>query len=238
MFFADICIKTMTRRLLILDASFNPPTIAHYQLLHQTSEALGKPPWLLLHSTRNADKSDSQSVHIHQLMLRMELEIQQRHPGQPVSSLVLNDAPRFIDKVAYLSEASPKELHFILGQDTLVRFFNDKYYPQGQSSQVFSEFFSQGAEIWVAPRSLTGQTGYKQVVEEVRELLSHHAPNQVSEWMGHLHEIPGWNTHPARELSSTRVRNNVQLGHKDLVLKDVFPSVAEYIYQNGLYSPQ
>lgn len=237
---------------LILDSSFNPPTLAHYELLVRTAEAFAeRVPWILLHSARNADKPDSQTAHIHSMMLCMEREIRVKHPLQPVSSLVLDNAPRFIDKVSFLASHRQREFHFILGQDTVVRFFNDKYYPPGQSSQVYNEFFGQGARLWVAPRTLdtgngtldksdgTGETGtFTDLLEEVRQLLQNHNPTQVTEWMRHIHEIPGWTTNPTRNLSSTRVRKHAQQGHKELVLKDVFPSVADYISQNGLYSLQ
>jgi nicotinic acid mononucleotide adenylyltransferase len=228
-------------KFLILDSSFNPPTLAHYRLLCRTSVALSNPPWILLHSVQNADKPHSQTCHIQAMLRLMEGELRLKHPSLSIASWIVS-APRFVDKVELLSSAVPgtkKDFHFILGQDTLVRFFSDKYYPQGKSGQVYADFFGIGARIWVAPRTEGGtdhQT-FQELKEQLRAALieSHHALERVEEWLKNLNEIPGWTSDPANRLSSTLAREESQKECNEALLKIVFPNISEYVRSNKLY---
>lgn len=147
------------RSVLVLDSSFNPPTRAHLALLEAAESALHPDATLLLLAIRNADKGqvNAQDVERRVAMMRALGGDGQRLIG-------LTNASRFVDKSDALvchppwASPSPPHFHFIMGADTVQRFFDPKYYPPGlQVSEVLAPFF-QRAAIVAAERGVTSKT--------------------------------------------------------------------------------
>ncbi|KAI8845491.1 hypothetical protein BC829DRAFT_434836 [Chytridium lagenaria] len=123
--------------ILILDSSFNPPTLAHFHLalksLHATSPSFSS--LIILHAVSNADKPETDPMdllHRVNMMFRMASDLKSN-----VSVIVgLTTAARFIDKAKSLrdvlfSTATSFEmprLHWVMGYDTVTRLLHPKYY--------------------------------------------------------------------------------------------------------------
>lgn len=117
-----------TSRLLVLDSSFNPPTKAHAKLLQTALDS--KPPnyfdgSLLLFSTNNADKQLT-GASVLQRAQMMELMA----GSFDTIAVGLTPHGKFIDKAESIQSwfKHPVQLEFILGYDTITRFFDSKYY--------------------------------------------------------------------------------------------------------------
>ncbi|KAI8331741.1 hypothetical protein BC941DRAFT_438328, partial [Chlamydoabsidia padenii] len=131
-------------RLLILDSSFNPPTKAHAALL---TKALDTQPGyfdasLLLFSTQNVDKTLTGASIIERVEM-MEL-MAKRHttPHHPVYVGLTHQA-KFIDKAKEIQQwHSGVELTFIVGQDTVTRLLDPKYYLPTPVTCVLDPFFN------------------------------------------------------------------------------------------------
>lgn len=149
-------ITTPPRTLLILDSSFNPPSIAHLTLartaLHKTSKPIATHPGphrlLLLFSTMNADKAPSAAsfeqrltlMTIFAVDLQRTLASSPDHVCPPID-IGVTTAPYYTDKSAAIT-SSPEGQHWypapagsepakhihLLGFDTLTRIFTPKYY--------------------------------------------------------------------------------------------------------------
>jgi len=153
---------------LVLDSSFNPPTLAHLALANT------RPPHvpdydakLLLLSVRNADKSiKPQDASYLQRLEMMSLLAQDVLPkGEALNvAVAIIDEPRFVDKSACLQSffkarfralgaARPgttthdTQLTFCLGLDTLERLVQPHYYSsQSRMIESLRKFLSPGPD--------------------------------------------------------------------------------------------
>ncbi|KAI8908081.1 hypothetical protein BC831DRAFT_555226 [Entophlyctis helioformis] len=153
---APLLQRSTAADLLVLDSSFNPPTLAHASLL-SASRRLVPPstPALLLFATHNMDKGAGAGTPLLDRLDLMAALADDLSDGiadvahdRPL--VALTDQGRFTDKLRViqsllaaprsgegeLSEASgvPARVHFIVGLDTLVRVFNPKYYSTSAGS--------------------------------------------------------------------------------------------------------
>ncbi|KAI8069561.1 hypothetical protein BC940DRAFT_332094 [Gongronella butleri] len=131
-------------RLLVLDASFNPPTRAHYGLLEEAwKQNRGEfDAGLLLFSTQNADKALSGASAVQRVQM---MELMARHwPFELPVHVGVTTKARFVDKVAAIRTWWPGSVTFILGMDTVTRLFDAKYYdvPVPQALAPFFEHAS------------------------------------------------------------------------------------------------
>jgi nicotinic acid mononucleotide adenylyltransferase len=117
-------------KLLILDSSFNPPTLAHKAFINRT-----KGPHVMLISQNNVDKN------VNNIDQRLEL-MKSISNG---SMIAVTDQARFVDKAKVIRQEFPQtELCFLMGSDTVERFFDLKYY---DNVKEISQFFSDGFRI-------------------------------------------------------------------------------------------
>lgn len=145
---------TRNPRLLVLDSSFNPPTKAHAALL---TKALDSRPGyydasLLLLSTQNADKELTGASIVERAQMMEILARRQASLGNPVY-VGLTCQARFINKATEIQTWHQKqqehkkhqytgiELHFILGQDTVTRLLDPKYYVPQPVKEALDPFF-------------------------------------------------------------------------------------------------
>ncbi|KAH7106207.1 Nucleotidylyl transferase [Auriculariales sp. MPI-PUGE-AT-0066] len=141
---------------MVLDSSFNPPTLAHSALASLPEPSITPDAILLLLSVTNADKvpksSDATAEQRLEMMSLLAQSLYNKHvepklvPSEPVVSPTLHetgtrslktvavgaiDAPTFVQKANILREAlavSRLRLSFGLGTDTIVRILHPQYY--------------------------------------------------------------------------------------------------------------
>jgi nicotinamide-nucleotide adenylyltransferase len=111
-------------RCLVLDAAFNPPTLAHWELAMSGAQASGA-DWMLVQlSSANVDKGVSGADLGQRLYMLDHIASEDDRVGVSACSHA-----RFIDKAEALSRiAQNTRFIFAIGYDTLVRLFDPKYY--------------------------------------------------------------------------------------------------------------
>jgi nicotinic acid mononucleotide adenylyltransferase len=120
------------KRLYIMDSSFNPPTNAHLEMLQRTPHTPSDGHLLLL-ASNNADKLQENFSDRIKLLESLEF------PSATIAHA------RFVDKAKEFDIPTT----FILGYDTVVRFFDKKYY--SDFDQVMNDFFGVN-RLWVVDR--------------------------------------------------------------------------------------
>ncbi|KAJ3219682.1 hypothetical protein HDU67_010044 [Dinochytrium kinnereticum] len=128
---------TPSKPLLILDSSFNPPTLAHHHLALQSLHQLPQTHKLiLLHAVANADKPATDPGD-----LLNRVEMMRRFGGEVEVDggcgvvLGVTTEGRFVDKARAVSRVWGGEVNWVVGLDTLTRLVDSKYYP-GATSPV------------------------------------------------------------------------------------------------------
>lgn len=112
-------------RLVVMDASFNPMTVAHEAMLNRASESFRAGEALLLLSHANVDKP----IYGASLAQRLAMLEHYAKPYPNISVAGCSHA-RFVDKASALRLLYPEstELCFVVGYDTLLRIFDPRYY--------------------------------------------------------------------------------------------------------------
>jgi nicotinic acid mononucleotide adenylyltransferase len=200
-------------RIAVLPSAFNPPTLAHLQLLETGREAPGVAGVGALLSTRNVDKG----LHGATLAQRVEMLLSLARPGR--LAVLATNAARLADQGGALRETfAGVEFDFIVGYDTLVRLFDASYYTDMQAE--LERFFANHRVI-ATNRAEHG-------VDEVERFLGADATATRFADRVLVREI---DDHPA-SLSSTAARNDAAAGvdHPHLPRP-----VADYIRRHGLY---
>ena len=222
----------------VLDSSFNPPHRAHLFLatLCQTPAPGRTTANLLLFSLTNVEKVPSPSDP--SLAQRMHLITLLPHLPTNTAVGLLND-PTFAGKSktihAYLSTKFPDrpkpELRFVIGADTLTRFFADRYYtktPGGMDAAMRTFFEDEGCTL------ISARRGGDEEKRNEEELMK-------NEWARNMVEkgkviIAGTGLEDRVGISSTKVRNAVKDNNWETVDALVVPEIAKYIRESGLYS--
>ena len=217
-------------KILVLDSSFNPPTRAHEALLDQAYILFQPTLTLAMFTTNNADKglitSTSILHHRQQMMQRMHHHLH----SSSVQCLLTTAATRFIDKLAFIQQHFHEHVNtvgFILGMDTLTRFFDPKYYIPTNSPTT----------------SFTHEQQHQAMANALRPFFQH-ALLLVADRTGHPrpHSLPDYarvqyfsiGSH-LEHVSSTRVREYFQLGKLEQARQLVSDRIFEYILHNRLY---
>ena len=135
--------------LVVMDASFNPMTVAHEAMLNRASDACRAGEALLLLSHANVDKS----VYGATLAQRLAMLDHYAESSRNLSVAGCSHA-RFVDKAHALGPLYPKStvLYFVVGYDTLLRLFDPRYYSNFRDE--LSAFFA-GARVVAANRANT-----------------------------------------------------------------------------------
>ncbi|PYT04436.1 MAG: hypothetical protein DMF60_15370 [Acidobacteria bacterium] len=210
-------------RLGVFASSFNPPTVAHVELMNRATEAFSLDEILALAGNANADKLDYEcSLEDRIAMLTLTFA------NQPHVSIGLSSRGFYVDMIDALERVYPREtdLHFIVGFDTFERVldledrYTERYYRQFRSRIEAIQHLSYLSKLIVAGRAGSGLDSVKRLVE--REPLL--APERVL-----YLDFPA----DLGELSATGVRENRRAGKSITAL--VPPAVEEYIQTHGLY---
>ena len=209
-------IRCPGKRLGILDASFNPMTRAHEEMIKAAREAVKLDELLLVLSRTNVDKK----VFGADLGQRLTMLLAYAEDWEDVSVSGCSH-PRFVDKSAAVSALYPRdtEIYFILGYDTLTRLLNPKYYDD--TEKELGRLFER-AKVIAANRGANGE-------EAVRDLLKMTKYSKFKHRIHFVHLEP-----PFSEMSSTEVRRRRRRG--DPIGEWVPGKIADTIQTMELYN--
>nr|POE82339.1 putative nicotinamide mononucleotide adenylyltransferase [Quercus suber] len=246
------------RTLLILDSSFNPPSVAHRTLvqsaLHTDSISKYDGPYrlLLLFATMNADKDPSpaafeqritlMTIFASDLLIHLQNITKAGQHRVVAVDIGVTKVPFYTDKtLAIAAEAKqlyprgPKHVHLI-GFDTLTRFLNPKYYPSFDPPlSALDAYFDAGHHVRT---TLRPDDGFGTV--EDQQLYISRLEN------GELDPVGGkarWakQVEIARDrdgvgVSSTKIRNAIVAGRWLEVQESCTPGVAAWLQAEKLYT--
>jgi len=155
-------------RLGVFASSFNPPTIAHVELIRRASEAFSLDETLALASQTNADKT-SYECSLEDRVAMMKLAF----AGDAGTSIGLSSHAFYVDMVDALGHVYPPQtdLHFIVGFDTFERVvdlqdrYTERYHRKpGGRIEALEYLFARSTFI-VAARAGIGLDNLKLLVE-------------------------------------------------------------------------
>lgn len=244
------------RTLLILDSSFNPPSIAHQSLaltaLHKDSHLITSTPGphrlLLLFSTLNADKAPSAASFAQRLTLMTIFAVDllsslpDSHLRVPID-IGVTTAPYYTDKSAAITStaegkqwypSNPRHIH-LLGFDTLTRFFAPKYYQSfNPPLSALEPYFAAGHGLRATLRPDDAYGSEEEQRAFVRKLADGEmeAEGGKREWAGQVELVEPT---PKAGVSSTVVRKAAKAGEWGTVGELCTPGVAEWVREEGLY---
>jgi nicotinic acid mononucleotide adenylyltransferase len=205
----------------VLDSSFNPPTKAHVQMIQQAVKYLQEQDTatgMLLQSVKNADKLVQVGARFDQ---RVEMVAKIREIGD-LGIAIINRA-LFVEKAEILlQELGQVKLFFIVGEDTMVRILDPKYYPKEGMKEALHELFSK-AELICFRRSASS--------DQEKEL---EARIEASGYRDKIHRIALLD--PSLELiSSTQARECFASGNSSALSRILPSEIIEYCTSEGLY---
>lgn len=228
--------STRPRTLIILDSSFNPPTLAH---LHMATSALrahrtSSPRLLLLLSVQNADKPVKPAGFAQRLAMMHVFagDVQRKVEGEGVVvDIGLTSKPYFHDKSRVIAESrvydEGLEQVVLVGFDTLVRIFDAKYYggEEGMRREVGGFLGRARLRVMMRPSGEWGDVGEQRGwVEGLEE-----------RWKGRVELVEG---EEGGLVSSTLAREAVRVGDWEAVGGLVTEGVREVIRELGVYGPE
>jgi nicotinate-nucleotide adenylyltransferase len=211
-------------RLGVFASSFNPPTVAHVELINRATEAFSLDEVLALAGNANADKLDYECALEDRLaMLALAFA------DQPRTSIGLSSRGFYVDMIDALERVYPREtdLHFIVGFDTFERVldvknrYTERYYRRFRSRIEAIQHLISRSSLIVAGRAGSGSDSIKRLVEQEPVL----PPERVL-----YLDFPA----DLGQLSATTVREHRRAGKPITGL--VPPAVEEYIQKHGLYT--
>jgi nicotinamide-nucleotide adenylyltransferase len=253
--------QTQPKTLLILDSSFNPPSIAHQNLattaLHKTSTSISSTPGphrlLLLFSTMNADKAPSAAPFAQRLTLMTIFAVDllkslQSHPQAqdytiPAIDIGITTAPYYSDKSAAVTDSpegrkwypsKPQHIH-LLGFDTLTRFFAPKYYQSfSPPLSALAPYFEagHGLRATLRPDDAYGSEAEQRAFVQNLADGGLEAEGGKKEWAERV-ELVG--ATPKAGVSSTVIRKAAKAGEWDVVGELCTEGVAGWVREEGLY---
>ncbi len=236
---------------LVLGSSFNPPTNAHLGLLTASINLLGETisHVLLLIASNNPDKPAISDQIMKYRTDMMDCIAQDLHSTYPFLTIMVVSTPHgmFIDQEQDIRSTllTVKKIYFIMGYDTLVRFFDKKYYTSISMSEVLSSFFMNGNEILCAERPLTCSilklNNDSECSKEIRDqsLQSFMSQDDTMEFAQYVREVSV--DKDLSDLSSSKVRLLLSMKSETEYaseLTKLLPSnVYHYVTTHHIYSP-
>lgn len=212
------------RRLGVFASSFNPPTVAHIELIRRASKTFSLDESLALASPRNADKIDYEcSLEDRLAMLRLGLA------DDGSVSIGLSTHPFYVDMVEAIERAYPLEtdLHFIVGFDTFERVvdsenrYTARYHRHYRDRIEALNYLFDRSKFIVAGRAGAG-------LDNLRSLFERE-PCLPADRVAFLDFPPDLG-----EISATEARNRLRSGAAITGL--VPPRVERYIFEHRLYT--
>lgn len=204
----------------ILDSSFNPPHFGHLQLIKSSSDLSHV---VLLLSINNADKLPKPASFEERLDMIYEFGESLKSDHVDYSICVLK-SPKFVDKSMQLDKEFHSKKCFLLGFDTLIRIFDQKYYNE-PISVALDKFMEQNEFICVTrSRDYEDQINYLQDLRNGKLLLP-------PLWAGKINLVT--NNDDTNEVSSSSIREKVK---QEQPIDDLtYNRVVNYIKSLDLY---
>jgi nicotinate (nicotinamide) nucleotide adenylyltransferase len=210
-------------RLGVFASSFNPPTIAHLELMRRAARSFSLDEVIALAGKSNADKTDYEcSLEDRIIMLELALASDAR------ASIGLSSHAFYVDMIDALGKLYPSEteLHFILGFDTFARVldrenrYTAKYYHDFSDRAAALKYLTGRSRLIVAARAGAGLRDIHELIESEKDFTGERVlfldfPDELG------------------ELSATEARNRAGAG---LSISGLVPAEVErYIHERRLY---
>lgn len=200
-------------RVAVLPAAYNPPTLAHLHLLQLAAAEPGFATAAALLSTRNVDKG------VHGASISQRIEMLLLLASEPGFAVLATNQARLVDQSRALSRAFPGiDFDFVVGYDTLVRVFEERYYTHMPAE--LEAFFSDHQLI------ATNRAAHS--LAEVSRFVAEHPLARAHRDRILIREL---DDHPA-SLSSTAAREHAAQGIESTHLP---ARVVAYIREHALY---
>lgn len=215
------------KSLYILDSSFNPPHMGHLELIKRAVDSDKQSHVVLLLSITNADKAPVPASFDQRLDMMYEfgqyLNCQYAYPY----SIVISKSPRFIDKSLEIDKIYPGGMkHYLLGFDTLIRVFDQKYYST-PISQALEEFVLSNRFVCLTRnKDIDGQVEYLKLLKNGDLGLPTHWSDNINLIVNELDNSV---------ISSSGIRNSFKDEEVDMSVDSTIPAIKSYIIQSGLY---
>lgn len=201
-------------RIAVLPSAFNPPTLAHLELLERALAVAGVDRTAAMLSTRNVAKGVFGALLPDRIEMLLAL-----HKADPTLGVLASNSARLVDQAAALRENAPEAaFDFVVGYDTLVRLFDPGYY---------KEMHAELEPFFAVHRVIAANRG-RATVSEVARFVEEHAASYGDRIV--ITEL----SEAAAVISSMDAREAVANGGKAEMLP---PPVEAYIRERGLYMP-
>lgn len=200
-------------RVAVLPSAFNPPTVAHVRLLEIASHVEGVMGRAALLTTRNVAKGVFGATLAQRIEMLLAI-----HEGHTDIAVLCTNQARILDQACALADAIPAAtFDFVVGYDTLARFFDPAYYRDmaAETAAYFERF-----RLIATNR---GEAG----IDDVRAFLNRPEVRPFRDRIV-VREIED---EPA-SASSTAVRTTLENGGHPVAVPG---EVREYIFRHGLY---
>lgn len=212
----------------VLDSSFNPPHKGHLSLALSSHASL-----ILLLGVQNADKKEAQPAELFQRIEMMNIFADYIFEHFGINVCVgLSSQAKFVDKYASIMEYGKKELSksleltFLMGFDTLIRFFDQKYYTD--SLPVALSEFMRNCKLVVLVRDDGVHSRNDQ-----KEYFARIAKNETivpPEWNDHIIFADESN---AADISSSSIRQAIK--DKQRWEDTTLSEIVHYIKRHNIY---
>lgn len=240
-------ISNITKRVLVLDSSFNPPHFGHATLVKKSIlyhfpdqsdvsvSTINTKSVLLLLSLKNADKK---TADLGNYSLRLDMiQLLASHISEDYGiacSIGLTTKSLFTEKISAINQEINKpqvKFTFLLGFDTLVRLFDPKYYPNQSISSALKLLFANSS-FFILSRN---DEKYPQEEQEkyIEKIERGEFKNDIpSEWTRHLFLVRGDGT--SLNISSSEIRAMIN-GGQEKWKKYTYADIIGYITDHNMY---
>lgn len=214
--------------LCFVDSSFNPPNLAHSNLVQLCLEKFPRSVVVLQLATGNADKP---TVSIEQLQSRanmMEILARTEFNGHGKVILGLTTAVKFAEKAKLANNAFPgSKIVFAMGFDTLWRIGDQRYYNEPVEN-VLRQFFAASGVLLLTRNGDSASQLPEGMVDAPQQPQVLQESPLFSPYLGKIHVFDA--VPKTDQVSSSRARSSLSQ------LKRCVPAaVVEYIRRNRLY---
>ncbi|KAF4875368.1 Nicotinamide mononucleotide adenylyltransferase [Colletotrichum siamense] len=235
------------KRLVVLDSSFNPPTLAHLRMATSALQASGGAGagarLLLLLAVNNADKAPKPVAFAVRLGLMCafaeDLLAQGAREGMEVDVGVttmpfFHDKARAVEGGGFYGEEGVEQV-YLAGYDTLIRIFNPKYYPEAEGGMkgALGPFLERG-KLRISLRvgdEWGGEGEQRAYLEGLREGGLEEVGGK-REWAGRVELVTGTE---GEVVSSSRVREMAGRGDEEGLRGLLGERVRGWVLEEGLY---
>ncbi|CDR41187.1 CYFA0S06e03466g1_1 [Cyberlindnera fabianii] len=244
-------VSPVTQRLCILDSSFNPPHLGHFSLVEKSVKnsypVTGVLPYdeigvVLMFSVENCDKKVPKPAAFEHRLSMMCLLADEIKKNLDVPVFVtLTNKPIFADKSLLVQDwikntvdgvLEKVKLTFLLGYDTLIRVFDNKYYRPTPTVVALDEFMSK-TDLFALTRDDDSQHTADEQMEYLAKIKRGEDPECRKEWGEQIFLVEG--EPDFLDISSSNIRKSIEMGSQKWSAL-TFESIADYIRQCKPYT--